>query len=210
MKYLPVLMDIKDKDCLVVGGGAVALRKIRLLLRAGAEVRVVAKQVGAAVAKLAAARRIELSRRGFRAADLKGAVLAVAATNDLTVNKAVSVAARRQRVLLNAVDEPELCDFIVPAVVESGSLLIAVSTSGAGPGLAARIAAKLRAEYGKEYDLVLRQMSKLRRELKEKVPQQKDRKKIIDRVLDGRPFKLMMAGKWRQAKAEIDKIVSSC
>ncbi len=189
-----------------MGGGAVAARKVRLLLSAGACVRVVAPEAGTAIRRLAKAGKLKLARRPFRAGDLDGVTLAVAAAGDAALNAVIVRASRRRGVPLNVVDEPDKCDFIVPAVVESGGLLIAVSTSGASPGLAARIATRLRGEYGREYGRILRHLERLRCELKRRVPEQRRRKEIIDRVLDGEAMKLMLKGRWEEAKREIEKL----
>jgi uroporphyrin-III C-methyltransferase/precorrin-2 dehydrogenase/sirohydrochlorin ferrochelatase len=130
--YYPVSLKVAGATCLVVGGGAVAWRKARALARAGARVTAVSPRFDARFGRLPV-RRV---RRAFRAADVRGAFLVVSATDDPAVNRAVFEACRRRGIPVNVVDRPELCTFIVPAVVRRGPVTVAVSTGGAFPGLA--------------------------------------------------------------------------
>lgn len=153
----------------MVGGGAIAERKVASLLQAGAAVKVVSPAVTPRLAAYAAAGRIGLVRRRYRTGDLRGAFLAIAATADDRVNEKVSCDAPG---LINVVDNPELANFIVPAVVSRGPLLIAVSTSGASPALARTIRKELERLYGAAFGRYLTFMAALRRralrELREK------------------------------------------
>ena len=163
MPGYPVDLRLEGRACVVVGGGAVACRKVEGLLRAGARVRVVAPSPDPQLLDHAAAGRVELVRRPYAPGDLAGAFLAIAATDDAAVNAAVLREARSERVLLNVVDDPAHCDFYVPAVVERGELTIAVSTGGQSPRFASRLREELERRYGPEYGEWVALLGQLRR-----------------------------------------------
>jgi len=149
--YFAAFLDLRGRRCLVVGGGESSQRKARVLLECGARVTVVSPVVTGGLAALAAAGRIVDRRRAFRRSDLRGCALAVAATGDPTVDDAVAALARRARVLVNVVDRPARCDFILPSVLRRGELQIAVSTGGRSPALAREIRRRLESLFGPEY-----------------------------------------------------------
>ncbi len=128
--YFPVSLKVGGERCVVVGGGPVALRKARALLRAGARVTAVSPEFAPRFP------RVRRLKRRFRAGDLRGAALAIAASDDPGANRAVHAACRRRGIPVNVVDVPELCTFIVPSVVRRGRVTIAVSTGGLSPSLA--------------------------------------------------------------------------
>ena len=143
--YYPLFLDLVDKLCVVVGGGAIAERKARGLLKSGARVKLVSPEVTPAVRKLARQGRIEVVPRAYQAGDLDGAALAIAATNREEVNRRVREESKRLSIPLNVVDSPDLGDFIVPSVVRKGPIVVAVSTSGLLPALARRLKEKIEA-----------------------------------------------------------------
>jgi uroporphyrin-III C-methyltransferase/precorrin-2 dehydrogenase/sirohydrochlorin ferrochelatase len=130
--YYPLMLKVKGEPCLVVGGGTIALQKARALRKAGADVTAVSPVFSPAFQRLAV-RRL---RRRFRAGDVAGRVLVIAATDSPEVNRAVFAAATARRIPVNVVDVPELCSFIVPAIVRRGPVVVAVSTGGQSPSLA--------------------------------------------------------------------------
>ena len=130
--YYPVSLNVDGEPCLVVGGGAVAVRKAKTLYQAGARVTVVSPSFSAGFKRL----KVRRIRRRFRAADADGKALAISATDDPAVNRAVSRACRRRRVPVNVVDVPDLCTFIVPSIIRKGPVIVAISTGGTSPGLA--------------------------------------------------------------------------
>jgi precorrin-2 dehydrogenase/sirohydrochlorin ferrochelatase len=134
-----MFLKLEGRKCLVVGAGKIGESKIRSLLVAHADVRVVAPTATAAVAAWARARVIEWEAREFRTNDLHGVFLVVAATSSIDVNDAVFQEARRRQILCNVVDDPERCDFYYPAVVRRGALQVAISTEGQSPALAQRL-----------------------------------------------------------------------
>ena len=161
--YFPAFLDLRGRRCLVVGGGEVGQRKTRTLLECGAHVTVVSPAVTPGLAALAAGGRIEHRARAFRRSDLRGRALAVAATGDSRVDEAVAAVARRSRVLVNVVDRPNHCDFILPSVLRRGELQIAVSTGGRSPALAREIRRRLEGLFGPEYAELVRRVGAERR-----------------------------------------------
>ena len=186
-RYYPVCLDVSGKRCLVVGGGKVALRKALDLLEAGAEVRAVALRF---VGGFAGAHGIELARKKYDASDLKDCALVIAATDSGEVNGRVCDDARRERVLVNVVDVPELCDFIVPATVRRGEMTISVSTGGASPALAKKIREEIEKRYPARYEAYARFLGEVRRRVKEKFPAGK-RREILREIVTGRAWEAL-------------------
>jgi siroheme synthase-like protein len=155
LAYYPVFLSIRGKRCVVIGGGVVALRKVRALLDYGAKVTVVSPTLHPDLARLAEAGRIIPIRRGFRPGDLAGAIIAIAATDERVINQKVSEEARDRGVLVNVVDSSEQSDFIIPSFFRRGDLTVAVSTAGMSPALARKIRTKLEGLLGDEFALVL-------------------------------------------------------
>ncbi|MBM4020594.1 MAG: bifunctional precorrin-2 dehydrogenase/sirohydrochlorin ferrochelatase [Planctomycetes bacterium] len=159
----PVMLAVAGRRALVVGGGQVALRKARALADAGARVRAVAREF---LPEFARDGRLECVREPYAARHMEGAALAVAATDDEAVNGRVAADARAAGVLVNVVDRPALCDFIVPSVVRRGRLLVAISTGGAAPSLSRRLRERLEEHFGPEYALLLDALAQVRERYK--------------------------------------------
>jgi precorrin-2 dehydrogenase/sirohydrochlorin ferrochelatase len=164
-----------------VGGGEVALRKARSLTDAGAEVTVVAPAVHA---KLRALQGVEIRERAYCDGDLHGAFLVVVATDDEVTNRAVARDAADFGCLVNVVDCPALSNFIVPATLQRGELQIAVSTGGASPALARRVREKLLSAFGEEYAEFVAVLGEMRKEIFEKVPDERRRSEIFRSLTD--------------------------
>lgn len=162
MKYFPVNLNIGGRKVLVVGGGEVALRKVRALTACGARVTVISPSLCGGLVRVKGIKRI---RRPYRKADLKGMCLVVSATDSKMTNQRVWEHASSKGIPVNVVDQPDLCTFTVPAVVRRGDLLIAVSTGGGSPALAGRI----RKHIEKNIDPVFAQHLKLLKEMRPKV-----------------------------------------
>jgi precorrin-2 dehydrogenase/sirohydrochlorin ferrochelatase len=161
--YFPVFLDLRGRRCLVVGGGPVGERKVHELLECGASVVVVSPAVTPGLVDLAAHGRIERRARPFRRSDPRGCTLAVAATGNRRVDRAVAAMARRWRALVNVVDGREYCDVILPSVLRRGELQIAVSTGGRSPALAREIRRRLEGLFGPEYAELVRRVGRERR-----------------------------------------------
>lgn len=165
--YYPIVLNLRGKRCVVIGGGLVAERKVKAFLECGASVCVISPDLSPGLRDLADKEQIEVMARTYRAGDLKDAVLAVAATDDPGVNSGVSSEGQRIGVLVNVIDEPEKSSFIVPSLLRRGDLLIAVSTSGRSPALARKIREHLEGRYSVEYAALVVLISEVRAELKE-------------------------------------------
>jgi len=177
----PIVLNLFGRRVLVVGGGEVALRKARALADAGAEVRVVAPKLLSAFAEDG---RFECLAARYEKQHLEGARVAVAATDDEAVNRQVASDARAAGVLVNVVDRPELCDFIVPAQVRRGGLVVAVSTGGAAPSLARRLRERLEKEFGPEYATYLAVLREVREDLKKRNIPADLRRRIFKRLAE--------------------------
>ncbi|MCX6550340.1 MAG: SAM-dependent methyltransferase, partial [Acidobacteria bacterium] len=158
----PIFLDLSGQPVLVVGGGTVAERKIETLLESGASITVVSPDVTDLIARQAGEGRLTHHPRTYRRGDLNGFRLAYAATSDRQVNQAVRDEAKDAAIWFNAIDKPDLCDFISPAIVRRGDLTIAVSTNGRCPALAKRIREDLEQKYGPEYADLVEEMGQAR------------------------------------------------
>jgi siroheme synthase-like protein len=167
MAYYPVCLDMTDRPCLVVGGGPVAERKVAGLLDAGARVTVVSPSATDRLREWARADRIRLLPREYAAADLAGQAVVFVATDDGGINAGVARDARAGGVLVNAVDDPAHCDFILPAVLSRGGITVAVSTGGASPALARAVRDELGAYLDRDdYAALARVVTDVRRILR--------------------------------------------
>lgn len=185
MTFYPAFLDLRGKPCLVVGGGKVAYDKARALAKAGARVTAVAPEIRPALARLKGVRPV---RRRFRPSDLGTAEsrpwLVVAATDDRALNEEVSRLCAWHRIWMNAVDQPALCGFIVPATARRGPLTFAVSTGGASPALAGFLGRRLREEFGPEYAVLARILRGARRRLL-RLPMDR-RRRLLAEVISAR------------------------
>lgn len=143
MVCFPLFIDLKTKNCLVIGGGTVAARKIETLLRFGAAVTVISESCTKNIQELARAGKIVYREHRYRAGDLTGAFLAIAATNDPEINSQVSQEATARGIWINVVDDPAKCSFIFPAVVQRDQIVVGITTSGIFPALAKKIREKI-------------------------------------------------------------------
>jgi precorrin-2 dehydrogenase / sirohydrochlorin ferrochelatase len=165
MTLFPAFLKLAGRRCLVVGGGRIAEEKIEGLLRAGADIRVVAPQASPRIRAWARAQKLRLCARRFRAADLGGVFLCVAAASSPALHAEIFKQARQHAVLCNVVDDPEHCDFYYGAVVRRGALQIAISTGGHSPALAQRLKKLLEREFGAEYESWLEEIGEIRKKL---------------------------------------------
>jgi siroheme synthase-like protein len=183
----PACLLLSGRRCLVVGGDAVALEKVEGLLSCGGRVVVVAPQAVVELISLAEEGSIDWHARPFRDADLDGAFLVVVATADPDVGGRVFADAERRAMLVNVVDVPPLCNFILPAIVRTGPLAIAISTAGASPALAKRIKRQVAAEFGTEYARLAVLLNEARGWAKATLATYQDRKAFFEAIVNGRP-----------------------
>jgi precorrin-2 dehydrogenase/sirohydrochlorin ferrochelatase len=184
MRYYPIFLDIKNRPCLVVGGGAVGCRKVAALLECGARVTVVAPAADENLQDLAVSGTIELRKRPYQSADLDGMFLIIGATDDAPLNLQIKTDAEREGKLCNIADHPEACHFILPAVVERGDLVIAISTSGKSPAFAKRIRKDLEKTFGPEYADFLKLMGAIRRKLLGRKHEPEEHKQLFEQLID--------------------------
>jgi uroporphyrin-III C-methyltransferase/precorrin-2 dehydrogenase/sirohydrochlorin ferrochelatase len=182
MDYLPIFADVRNKLCLVVGGGAVGTRKAGVLLEAGAIVRVVAPQIEPELAKQ---QRIEAIRARFAEKHLDGVALVIAATNDRSVNMQVSEAARARNIPVNVVDDPELCSFIMPAILDRSPLMVAFSSGGASPVLTRMMRGKLETMIPQNYSRLAAFAERFRELVKQRVTAPAKRRIFWENALEG-------------------------
>ncbi len=206
MKYYPVFLDLRDRPCVVVGGGRVAERKALALLEAGADVAVVSPTLTDKLQELSASGKITHVAKTFHEEDITNAALVIAATGIHEVNVEVGRLCRKRHILVNVAAPPDESSFIVPSVVDRGSLLIAISTSGESPALAKRIRMELERTFGPEYDLFLRRMSALRGRLLAQQRDEGERKRIFQAVVDSDVLDLLRQGKLHEADALIAEL----
>jgi len=164
--YYPVFLNISDKRCVVVGGGQVALRKVRAMLEHGANIDVISPDLCSELVQLTKRGEINVLNREYQIGDLKGAFVAIAATDNDEINRRIAEEAKRNAVLVNVVDEVKNSDFIVPSYLHRGEITIAISTAGKSPALARKIRTKLEKDFGDEYASLTRLISEVRAEAK--------------------------------------------
>ncbi len=207
MKYYPVNLDLRERRCVVVGGGRVAERKTLSLLEAGAAVTVVSPSLTPTLTDLAASGTVLQVPALFQEAHLAGAHLVIAATNDLAVNRVVAQLCRKQGILVNVAAPPEESSFIVPSVVERGDLVIAVSTSGASPALSRSIRQELEKRYGPEYGLLLTRLADVRKRLQEEVGSETSRREVLEAIIGSDVLELLRKGELHEADQLINELL---
>jgi precorrin-2 dehydrogenase / sirohydrochlorin ferrochelatase len=180
-------LKLTGRRCLVVGGGEVGLEKVEGLLACDGEVTLVSPDAVPALRELADEGSIRWERREYRSADLDKTFIAIAATGDSEVNIRVWEEAEERAMLVNVVDVPPLCNFILPAIVRTGPLAIAISTAGASPALAKRIRREIAEEYGAPYARLAELLNEVRGWAKATLPTYQDRKAFFEGIVGGEP-----------------------
>ncbi|HZI51862.1 MAG TPA: bifunctional precorrin-2 dehydrogenase/sirohydrochlorin ferrochelatase, partial [Terriglobia bacterium] len=186
LMFYPLFIELRHRRVLVVGGGVVAERKVATLLQAEADVTVVAPEIGPGLEKLEASGAIRTARREFEEADLDGALLVVSATDDPDTQERVAVLARAQRILVNTVDQPRLCDFIVPAIVRRGDVVAAISTSGKSPSLAATLKERVEGVITNDVARAAHLLGAFRSEVHARFADPARRKEAFERIVESR------------------------
>ena len=189
-------LRLSGRSCLVVGGGDVGLEKVEGLVACDADVTLVAPDAVDELRSLADEGSIRWERRAFEPSDLEGKFLAIAATSDTDVNISVYNEAERRAMLVNVVDVPPLCSFILPAIVRTGPLAIAISTAGASPALAKRMKREIADAYGEPYARLAVLLNEARGWAKGTLPTYQDRKVFFESIVNGDPdpVELLRAG----------------
>jgi len=208
LDFLPIFLRLENRPCLVVGGGAVALRKAELLLRAGAAVTAVAPRFHSGFIRLATQGRVTLKRKPFEPADLDGAVLTIVATDDRQSNATIAATAKERGIWVNTVDQPEDCDFIMPAIVDRSPVIVAVSSGGRAPVLTRLIRSRLEtllpAHLGRLAELAGRFRSRVKRRIPPGL-----RRRFWERTLGGAPGELMLSGQSEAATQALEQALTT-
>jgi precorrin-2 dehydrogenase/sirohydrochlorin ferrochelatase len=181
-------LRLSGRRCVVVGGGDVGLEKVEGLLVCDGDVTLIAPDATGPLEDLAAEGSIKWERREYAGpSDLEGTFMVIAATNDTDVNIRIYEDAERRAMLVNVVDVPPLCNFILPAIFRSGPLAIAISTAGASPALAKRIRSEIADEYGEPYARLAELLNEVRGWAKGTLPTYQDRKAFFESIVNGQP-----------------------
>ncbi len=199
-------LRLAGRPCLVVGGGDVGLEKVEGLLACEGDVTLVAPEAVPELRAYAEEGSIRWERREFRDSDLDGKFLAIAATSVTDVNIAVYDGAERRAMLCNVVDVPPLCNFILPAIVRTGPLAIAISTAGASPALAKRMKREIAAAFGEPYARLAVILNEARGWAKATLPTYQDRKRFFEGIVNGEPdpIELLRAGREDEVRALVE------
>lgn len=165
MKYYPAYLDVNNRNCIVVGGGQVGTRKVGTLLSCGANVTVISPEATETLEQMAANGDIVLKRRAYKSSDLDAAFLVIGATDNQPVNKQIHHDAEAAQRLCNIADQPELCNFVLPSIINRGDLSIAISTAGKSPAFAKHLRRQLQSQFGPEHGDLLELMGAIRSQL---------------------------------------------
>ncbi|MBI5789156.1 MAG: bifunctional precorrin-2 dehydrogenase/sirohydrochlorin ferrochelatase [Candidatus Schekmanbacteria bacterium] len=197
--YYPVYLNLNGKKCLVVGGGVVAERKVLTLLDCGANVKLISPALTPRLGELAGQRRFEYVSRTYQPGDSAGSFLVVGATDNRKLHEQITAEAESHNILVNIVDVPDLCNFIVPSIVSRGDLQISISTGGKSPAMAKKIRRELERQFGDEYAQFLELMGQWRQEVLEKIPDGEKRREVFQNLVDSDILHLLKEGRREEA-----------
>ena len=201
MRYYPVHLDIQNRNCLVVGGGAVGTRKVAALLDCGANVTVISPEVSHQLRDLAISGLIKLRERPYQSGDLNGMFLVIGATDDEGQNRQISSDADHLNTLCNIADRPESCNFILPSIVQRDDLVITISTSGKSPALAKKLRKTLEYQFGKEYGVFLKLMGAIRKKLLSQSHKPETHKHLFEQLIAADLIAMIQKGKTEEINA---------
>ncbi|MGZ5434021.1 MAG: precorrin-2 dehydrogenase/sirohydrochlorin ferrochelatase family protein [Thermoanaerobaculia bacterium] len=203
--YYPIYLDIENRDVVIIGGGNVCARKAETMMKYGARVTVVSPEFTDEIEGWAREGCLALERKTYEPTDVDGANIVIASTDDQTVNEQIAADCRARRIPVNVVDVTPLCEFIVPAIIEAGSIQIAVSTGGKSPALARTLKEDLQRTIGPEYAEVNDALGSLRDGAKAapSLPTDIDRKRFFDGIIARGILQLLRSGRKREAYEEI-------
>ena len=208
MRYYPVFLDLRDRPVLLVGGGAVALRKSELLLRSGAALKVVTISAQTPLLDLASAGKIDLALREFDSSDLEGVAFVIAATDDLAVNARVAAEAKARNIPVNVVDAPQLCTAILPAVVDRDPVLVAIGTEGTAPVLARRLRERIEVLLEPSLGALATLCANWRQRVRARFSTIPQRRQFWERVIDGAPAADLRTGHPLRAERSMAELLT--
>jgi precorrin-2 dehydrogenase/sirohydrochlorin ferrochelatase len=205
----PIFLELAGAACVVVGGGPVAQRKAQSLLAAGARVKVVALTASDRIETLAAEKKLEWLSELYRPDHLDGARLVFAATDDAQLNARIAADARARDALANVAEPPESGDFMVPATIKRGDIVLAISTGGASPALAKKLRRQLEEVVGEEYGALARLMGELRPLAEQQIKGQNRRQRLYEEIVNSNVLDLLRAGKHDEARRKCERLLAS-
>jgi precorrin-2 dehydrogenase / sirohydrochlorin ferrochelatase len=205
----PINLDLKNRLCVVLGGGNVALRKVKTLLAAEARITVIAPVLTGDLAHLVESGRIDWLGKKYETGDLRGFFLVICATNNSQTNVWAAIEAKREGSLVNVVEPAYLSDFTVPAQVRRGDLLLTVSTGGKSPALARQLRRELEKDFGDTYGAWLEKLALLRKEMRSRLESSHDREMFWRQALDAEVLELVKRGELKKAEAKIRDAIGS-
>lgn len=205
----PIFLELAGAPCVVVGGGPVAQRKAQSLLAAGARVKVVALTASERIESLAAEKKIEWLSELYRPDHLDGARLVFAATDDAQLNARIAADARAREALANVAEPPESGDFMVPATIKRGDIVLAISTGGASPALAKKLRQQLEEVVSEEYGALARLMGELRPLAEQQIKGQNRRQQLYEEIVNSNVLDLLRAGKHEEARRKCERLLAA-
>lgn len=208
LNYYPINLYLKNRKCVVVGGGVVAERKVLTLLEYEADIVLVSPKITSILAKLVQNKSISHIDRVYQQGDIKGAMLVIVATDNTPLNKRITSEAQEENCLINVVDVPDLCNFIVPSIVRRGDLQITIGTNGVCPSLSKKIRKELETVYDLRYEKFLKLAKNIREEVKQRVQDPDKRKKIMKHLVYSDLMQLIHENKEDMIKKRIQEIIS--
>lgn len=201
MQLLPLFFDLKARACLIVGGGVVAARKARLLNKAGAEIHVVAPQIGEELQQLAS----QVAFRGYHSDDLQHKILVICATDSESVNRQVAADCHARQLPVNVVDNPKLCSVVVPAIVDRSPLVVGICSGGESPVLARKVRTQLESTLPGAYGDLGKFASDWRQQVKNRLPDEDQRRRFWEEIIDGSVGEMVLSGKRPLADSAIEE-----
>ena len=209
MDYFPLFIKLKQQNCLVIGAGEVATRKIELLARAGAVITVIAIEISPAIASMQQTHKLILKQKAFEKEDIKEFRLVVSATNNTETNQLVADTATELNIPINVVDNPALCSFIFPAIIDRSPIIAAISSGGASPVLARLLRAKIESTIPSAYGQLAHLAEKFRSHVKTQIKEPAQRRIFWENVLQGRIAELVFSGKKQEAENQLIELISN-
>jgi uroporphyrin-III C-methyltransferase / precorrin-2 dehydrogenase / sirohydrochlorin ferrochelatase len=209
MDYFPVFFNLKGQDCLVIGAGDIAARKIELLSRAGAKITVIAREISPVVATMRTSHSLLIYQKSFAPSDLKQFRLIISATDNIETNKLVAQTASEQRIPVNVVDNPGLSSFIFPAIVDRSPIVIAVSSGGAAPVLARLLRAKIESVIPPAYGRLASLAEKFRDRVKLHIKIAPQRRIFWENVFQGNIAEQVFSGNEHNAEKLLNQTLNN-
>ncbi len=209
MEFFPLFLRLEGEHCLIVGGGQVAARKAELLLKANAQIVIVAPETSPDMAALEEENSVQVLHRAFVDEDLDGCRIVIAATADSELNHRVAIAAREHNTLINVVDDPKACSFIMPAILDRSPIVAAISSGGASPLLARALRARMESIIPASYGRLARLAGDFRDAVKARLPEELARRHFWEQVLEGPIAELVHGGREDEAREQLGQALAN-